>query len=197
MEQPPTGSSAAKGAKVKAAQVPAKVIAPGPVPGNIAVQEHDANSIPPGLFVIIPTRNNELMIGSLVHLCRKYAEPVIVVDEDSDDRTREIATDAGAHLVRINPDAGKKRAMFTGFQVALERGCSAVVMYDSEGIFRAREIPTQVAGVMNGIADLVIGSRYLGGWKGIPSYRPGVDSAPLMVGKLSGLNRGSRSMDTV
>ncbi len=96
---------------------------PGPEPGNIAVREHDANSIPPGLFVVIPMRNNELMIGSLVHLCQKYAESVIVVDEDSDDRTAEIATNAGAHLVRINPDAGKTRAMFTGFQVALERGC--------------------------------------------------------------------------
>ncbi|MCX6699254.1 MAG: glycosyltransferase, partial [Methanomicrobiales archaeon] len=111
----------------------------------------DANNIPPGLFVIIPTRNNELVIGSLVHLCRQYAESVIVVDEDSDDRTREITTDAGARLVRINPDTGKTRAMFTGFQGALERGCSAVVLYNSEGIFRAREIPTLVADVMNGL----------------------------------------------
>ena len=45
---------------------------------------------------------------------------------------REIATDAGTRLVRINPEAGKTRARFTGFQVALERGCSAVVMYDNE-----------------------------------------------------------------
>ncbi|MCX6698681.1 MAG: hypothetical protein NTV68_01940, partial [Methanomicrobiales archaeon] len=110
---------------MKAAQVPEKRMEPGPVPGIVVVHEppHDANSIPPGLFVVIPARNNELVIGSLVHLCRRYAESVIVVDEDPDDRTREIATDAGARLVRIDPDAGKKRAMFTGFQVALERGC--------------------------------------------------------------------------
>ena len=78
---------------------------------------------------------------------------------------------------------GKHGAMFTGFQVALERGCSAVVLYDSEGIFRAREIPTLVADVMNGTADLVIGSRYLEGRKGIPPYHPGVDNAPSTVGK--------------
>ncbi|MCX6698523.1 MAG: hypothetical protein NTV68_01135, partial [Methanomicrobiales archaeon] len=128
------------------------------MPGIVVVHEppHDTNNILPGLFVVIPTRNNEIIIGCLVHLCRKYAELVIVVDEDPDDRTREIATDAGAHLVRINPDAGTKRAMFTGSQVALERGCSAVVLYDSEGIFRAREIPTLVAGVIRGTADLVL-----------------------------------------
>ncbi|MCX6700004.1 MAG: glycosyltransferase [Methanomicrobiales archaeon] len=173
----------AKDTKTKAAPAPTEEIAPGPEPGNIAVQEHDAKSIPTGLFVVIPTRNNELVIGSLVHLCRQYAESVIVVDEDSDDRTWEIATDAGAHLVRINPDDGKNRAMFTGFQVAPERGCSAVVLYDSEGIFRAREVPTLVVDVMNGTADLVIASRFLGGRKGIPSFRPGVDNAPSTVGK--------------
>lgn len=147
------------------------------MPGNITAQEHDGNSIPPGLFVVIPTRNNELIIGSLVYLCRKYAESVIVVDEDPDDLTQEIAANAGAQLVRIGPDAGKIRAMFKGFQVALEHSCSAVVLYDSEGIFCAREIPALVDEVIHGTADLMIGSRYLGGRKGIQPYRLYIDNS--------------------
>ncbi len=113
LERIPPKSSAAKDQKVKPAPVPVNGMATGPVPGLVVVHEppHNAKSIPPGLFVVIPTHNNELIIGSLVHLCRQYAELVIVVDEDPDDRTAEIATDAGAHLVLSDPDAGKTRAI--------------------------------------------------------------------------------------
>ena len=49
--------------------------------------------------VIIPTQNNELTIGTLVILSKKYAATVIVADTGSTDRTMEVAERAGAVVI--------------------------------------------------------------------------------------------------
>ncbi len=51
------------------------------------------------IAVVIPTRNNELTIGSIVLLARQHAGHVIVVDDSSHDRTVDIAQQAGAVVI--------------------------------------------------------------------------------------------------
>lgn len=58
--------------------------------------------------VIVPARNEEIRIRPLLgSLERQYPHELIVVDDDSADRTAEIATAAGARVVRsTGPPAG-------------------------------------------------------------------------------------------
>ena len=67
-------------------------------------------SISPSLLsVIIPTLNEESMIGSLLeHLKRLDGIEVIVADGGSVDRTREVATAAGATVVMCNKGRGRQ-----------------------------------------------------------------------------------------
>ena len=137
----------------------------------------------PRLAVVLPVKDNELVIGSLVLLSRQYAGQVIVVDDTSADRTVEVATHAGAVVLHTGEygRSGRIASILAGCRRALESGCTTVVFIDSGGRHLTREIPRLAAPVLSGEADLVIGSRNLTGRKGIPAYQfdTAVEACPL------------------
>ena len=58
------------------------------------------------IAVILPAYNEEVSIGSIVLLARKYADRVIVVDEGSTDMTAELAAIAGAEVIVHSSNIG-------------------------------------------------------------------------------------------
>ncbi|MDN5319832.1 MAG: hypothetical protein PWP49_252 [Thermococcaceae archaeon] len=108
-------------------------------------------------LIVIPAYNEELTIGSVVALAKKYGD-VLVVDDGSKDRTSEIAQNAGAIVIRHDVNKGKGAALKTGFGYALANGYDVVVTLDADG---QHNIPLLLKPILKGEADLVIGSRYL------------------------------------
>ena len=86
----------------------------------------------------------------------------------------EVARYAGAEVVSVESYGGRGRvyAILIGCKVALEKGCRAVVLIDSQGEPCVREIFRVASPVLSGKADLVIGSRQFFGRKTIPPYSP-------------------------
>ena len=78
-------------------------------------------------LIIIPAFNEELTIGSIVTLAKKYGD-VLVVDDGSKDRTSEIARNVGALLIKHNKNMGKGAALNTGFKYALENNYDIVCL---------------------------------------------------------------------
>jgi glycosyltransferase involved in cell wall biosynthesis len=109
--------------------------------------------------VVIPTKNEEGLIGQIVESVRPYADEVLVIDGHSSDRTRDIAA---AHGARVELDGGK------GKGEALRRSMTSatgdiVVFIDADGSHDPKDIPALVAPIKAGAADMVIGSRGKGG----------------------------------
>ena len=123
------------------------------------------------LAVVIPAYNEGLVIGSVVLQARQHADRVIVVDDGSSDRTAAIARLAGADVIEMPENGGKAKAMMAGFARARSLGYEAVVMLDGDGQHNPDEIPAVAAPVLAGVADLVIGSRFLDVKAKIPAYR--------------------------
>jgi len=122
-------------------------------------------------LIVIPAYNEELTIGSVVALAKKYGD-VLVVDDGSVDRTSEIAKEAGAVVIRHERNMGKGYALRTGFEYALSRGYDVIVTLDADGQHNPDEISLLMEPIIKGKVDLVIGSRYLNGSKKeIPIYR--------------------------
>jgi len=122
------------------------------------------------ITVILPAYNEEVSIGSIVLLARRYADRVIVVDDGSSDRTAEIASNAGAEVIVHSPNKGKGMAFKTGFEAA--EGADIIVTMDSDGQHNPADIPKLVAPILKGEADLVNGSRYIYGHAtDTPAYR--------------------------
>jgi len=123
-----------------------------------------------GIAAILPAFNEEVSIGSVVLLARRYADRVIVVDDGSSDRTAEIAELAGAEVIRHQLNMGKGAALKTGFE-SLD-GEMVVVTIDTDGQHDPSDIPKLVEPILKGEADMVNGSRYINGnKKDTPFYR--------------------------
>jgi len=139
---------------------------------EVSLNDLDAEIVHPrGLYAVLPAYNEELVIGSVVHLARKYVDKVIVVDDGSSDRTSEVARLAGAEVIQLEHNTGKAYSILLGLRRARETGCTIAVVLDADGQHDPREIPGVSALVGEGKADLVIGSRSLEKKKGIPVYR--------------------------
>ncbi len=114
---------------------------------------------PARVTVVIPTKDEEGLIGEIVDSVKPFADDVLVIDGHSSDRTREIAAEHGA---RVTLDGGKGKGEALRRSLDLAEG-EIVVFIDADGSHDPRDIPALVAPIAAGNADLVIGSRGKGG----------------------------------
>jgi glycosyltransferase involved in cell wall biosynthesis len=107
--------------------------------------------------VIIPTHNEASAIGRvLADLPADLVTEVIVVDSNSNDGTPEIATKMGARVIE-EPRRGYGRACLTGLAQA---NCPDIVVFlDGDYSDRPAELPVLLAPIIEGRADIAMGSR--------------------------------------
>ena len=109
------------------------------------------------MSVVIPTHNEAQAIGRvLADLPADLATEVIVVDSNSNDRTPEIAATMGARVIR-EPRRGYGQACLTGLAAA--DSPDVVVFLDGDYSDRPSELPILLAPIMDGRADITLGSR--------------------------------------
>jgi glycosyltransferase involved in cell wall biosynthesis len=110
--------------------------------------------------VIVPTHNEALSIGQvLADIPADLVNEVLVVDSNSSDGTPEIAERLGARVIR-EPRRGYGRACLTGLQHVSEP--DVVVFLDGDYSDRPAELPRLLAPIIEGRADITLGSRLLG-----------------------------------
>jgi glycosyltransferase involved in cell wall biosynthesis len=113
------------------------------------------------ISVIIAALNEEAAIEKVINAVPKnLADEIVVVDNGSKDRTMEIATAAGAKVVR-EPVPGYGRAFRAGLR-SVSPKCEIVVFLDGDGSDYPEMMDRLVTPIMEGKSDFVIGSRTRG-----------------------------------
>lgn len=117
------------------------------------------------LSVVMPVYNEVASIREIVKRVQAlpHAKEIIIVDDGSLDGTRDILRELAGGEVRVffhATNRGKGAALRTGF--AHIRGDVAVVQ-DADLEYNPRDIPALLAPIERGEADVVFGSRFLGG----------------------------------
>ena len=131
--------------------------------------------------VVIPALNEEEPIAGVVRECLATGVPseVIVVDNDSSDRTAARAREAGARVVAA--PRGYGRACATGIR-ALSSNCEIVVFLDGDGSDMPAMMNKLVDPIARGTHDFVIGSRTRG------QREPGsMNFQQIFAGRIAGL----------
>lgn len=123
------------------------------------------------IVVIIPSYNEERFIGSVVLKLLRFPVTVIVVDDGSTDGTASVADAAGAVIVHLPCNQGKAAALNAGFQHARELNPDVIVIIDADGQHLPEELPRVVQPVLDGVADIAVGSRYLSIKNHVPAQR--------------------------
>ncbi len=123
-----------------------------------------------GVWVVLPTYNEADNLGAISSaiLAALPAASLLVVDDNSPDGTGHLADDLAASdpRVRVLHRAAKQglgRAYLEGFVRALGGGAAVVVQMDADFSHDPAALPGLVAPIVDGHADLVIGSRYARG----------------------------------
>jgi glycosyltransferase involved in cell wall biosynthesis len=110
--------------------------------------------------VIIPTHNEAQSIALvLADLPSDLTTEVIVVDSNSKDGTPEIAAKMGARVLQ-EPRRGYGRACLTGLAAA--DSPDVIVFLDGDYSDRPSELPNLLAPIIEGRADITLGSRMQG-----------------------------------
>ncbi len=125
----------------------------------------------PKVVVAIPCFNEERCIGSIVVKAKKFADSVLVIDDGSTDATAEIAAGAGATVHQHGQNRGYGAAIRSALEKGKQLGADVLVILDGDGQHDPRDIPKVIKPLLDGEADVVIGSRFLGAAKKPPFYR--------------------------
>ena len=148
-------------------------------------------------LVIVPAHNEEASLPvTLAELAREAPGlDVVVVDDGSRDKTRQVAREAGAKVLVLPVNLGVGGALQTGIRYALERGYDAVVQFDADGQHDPRDLPRVLAPVLEGRVDLSIGSRFVskdGAYHAPVTRRAGM----MLFSSVTSLAVGRRLSDT-
>jgi dolichol-phosphate mannosyltransferase len=123
-----------------------------------------------GAWIVLPTYNEaENLPGIAAAILAALPEAtLLVVDDGSPDGTGRLADDLAAVDARVRvrhrpAKQGLGRAYLDGFEIALAGGATIVVQMDADWSHDPATLPFLIGPVVDGVADLVIGSRYTSG----------------------------------
>jgi glycosyltransferase involved in cell wall biosynthesis len=121
----------------------------------------------PRILAIMPAYNENESIGSTIDELKSVRPDVdiLVVDDGSLDNTADIARQHGCAVASLPMNLGLGGAVQTGLRYAAQHGYDVAFQYDADGQHRADQIQHITEPILNGEADMVLGSRFLEGKK--------------------------------
>jgi glycosyltransferase involved in cell wall biosynthesis len=141
---------------------------------------------------IVPALNEAENIGRVIDELRAF-DPgldIVVVDDGSLDGTAQAAAAMGARVLRLPFNLGIGGAVQTGFRFAFENGYDIAVRVDGDGQHDPAQLDRVLAPVLNGEADIVVGSRFAAigasGYRSSRTRRIGIRLLAWVVSRIVG-----------
>ena len=141
-------------------------------------------------IAIVPAFNEQEAIGGVIEELRHFDPElhVLVIDDASHDRTAQRARAHGARVLTLPFNLGIGGAVQTGFRFAAQNGYELAARVDGDGQHDPSELGPLVAAVLEGDADICVGSRFAGadGYRSSMTRRIGIRILARTVSLLTG-----------
>jgi glycosyltransferase involved in cell wall biosynthesis len=124
------------------------------------------------VLVAVIAYNEEKNLNATLRDLREFGPKVdvVVIDNGSSDRSRQVALEAGVPVVSHCVNSGSSMGtVLSYFLYAHRHEYDCLCQFDGDGQHVAAELPKIIAPVLEGRADYVIGSRFLSN-EGFQSY---------------------------
>lgn len=146
------------------------------------------------IIISIPAYNEEATLGDViynVHNIMKtmsYIYEIIVLNDGSTDGTSSVAREHDALVYSHHRNFGLAETFRSEIKFTLENDADVIVHIDADGQYRAEDIPKLIGPIMEGEADLVLGSRFMGTIEEMPIVKKlGNRAFSKVVSQISGL----------
>ncbi|RPJ77986.1 MAG: glycosyltransferase family 2 protein, partial [Deltaproteobacteria bacterium] len=124
------------------------------------IQYHNFKTL--GCCILIPTFNNDRTLERVIINVLEFTDQVIVIDDGSTDRTREILENfSNLTVLHLPVNKGKGFAIRQGFREAVRLGYSYAITIDSDGQHLVEDLPKFIEKVVDEPKALIIGARDL------------------------------------
>ena len=119
----------------------------------------------------IPAYNEEKNIAKIIVQLKKVADQILVCDDGSTDSTSEIAESLGAIVIKHPKNLGYGSAIRSIFLKSREINAEILVTIDADGQHKIEDVKKVIKPIVDGQADISIGSRFLEEGDNAPKYR--------------------------
>ena len=114
------------------------------------------------VWIVIPLYNEASVIGGVIADVREQFANVVCVDDGSTDGSADVASAAGARVIRHPHNLGQGAALQTGISYAREQsGAHYLVTFDADGQHRLVDAVAMLQMARDEKAAIVFGSRFL------------------------------------
>ncbi|MEO0847099.1 MAG: glycosyltransferase family 2 protein, partial [Cyanobacteria bacterium J06648_1] len=117
------------------------------------------------LIIQIPCYNEEATLGLTLGELPRQIPGIdrvewLIINDGSRDRTVEVAQACGVdHIVDLPSNQGLAKAFTAGIEACLAAGADIIVNTDADNQYCAADIPLLTAPILQGNAEIVIGTR--------------------------------------
>jgi polyprenyl-phospho-N-acetylgalactosaminyl synthase len=138
------------------------------------------------MCVVVPMYNEATVVGDVVARLRTVFDRVVCVDDGSTDSSAEVASAAGATVVRHCTNLGPGAALRTGLEYAVRcTDAEYIVTFDADGQHRVEDAEAMVSSARADGVDILLGSRFLTATSDIPSRRRLLLRGALQVSRMT------------
>jgi glycosyltransferase involved in cell wall biosynthesis len=127
------------------------------------------------ILIVLPAYNAEKTLeNTYKEIPMEVIDGVLLVDDDSLDKTVELARKLSIHTFIHDRNYGYGRNQKTCYSEALQRGADIVVMVHPDYQYTPKLITAMASMIAYGVYDVVLGSRIIGGGAlkgGMPFYK--------------------------
>lgn len=123
------------------------------------------------ITVGIPAYNEEKNIAKIIVQLKKVADQILVCDDGSTDSTSEIAESLGVIVIKHPKNLGYGSAIRSIFLKSREINAEILVTIDADGQHKIEDVKKVIKPIVDGQADISIGSRFLEEGDNAPKYR--------------------------
>lgn len=128
------------------------------------------------LAILIPAYNEETTLGNVLKTLPKELPGIteivpIVVNDGSSDKTKNVAIDNKVTVISHIFNRGLGGALGTGFEYVKNHNFDLLITFDADGQHHPSDIATVIKPIVEGKADVCVGSRFLEYEGHMPWYR--------------------------
>lgn len=130
--------------------------------------------------VVVPAYNEEKLIGRVIETMPEYVDKIIIVDDESRDKTVTVVKDYQASLgddyiilIQHKENQGVGGAMATGYKWARDHNIDIAVIMAGDAQMDPADLPSLLDPIVEGKTDYAKGNRLFTGdaWNQIPKVR--------------------------